>query len=411
MVNASAALQAFNLALAYQGAGMLDEAVASYRQALALQPDFAEAHCNLGVVLENQRKFAEAACCYRSATALRPELAQPWFNLGHVLQEQGQWAEAASCYREVLRREPSYVTAHNNLGVVLYQQRLVDEAIDCFKAAVAWAPDYVDALRNLAQGLGQQGHPEQAIHYYEQVLRIAPGDCDALKRRAFLRESQTAARLLSEERTPAQLREIVDDALAFADENNAPFVEGRRTLACQKGCSWCCKLQVTVTAPEALRIAGYLQANLSADGLAELRTRLKELVAKTAGMGTEERAVSGLPCGLLVDNACSVYPVRPLICRGWNSTDASVCEEATKRPDVRIQCFAPQRAVYDGTETGLIAGLGRAGYLDETYDLCAAVLIALELPHAAEDWLAGEPILASAMRRSFHDDSGRISLL
>ena len=44
--------------------GKLDEAVACYRRALELKPDFAEAHNNLGNALKDQGKLDEAVACY-----------------------------------------------------------------------------------------------------------------------------------------------------------------------------------------------------------------------------------------------------------------------------------------------------------------------------------------------------------
>src|SRR5260370_38915079 len=40
--------------------GRLDEAMAAYRRAIALAPDYAEAYCNLGECLRHKEEFAEA---------------------------------------------------------------------------------------------------------------------------------------------------------------------------------------------------------------------------------------------------------------------------------------------------------------------------------------------------------------
>jgi tetratricopeptide (TPR) repeat protein len=44
-----------NLGAAFKDQGKLDEAIACYRRALELKPDFAEAHNNLGNALERTR--------------------------------------------------------------------------------------------------------------------------------------------------------------------------------------------------------------------------------------------------------------------------------------------------------------------------------------------------------------------
>jgi hypothetical protein len=56
------------LSLPKRALGRLEEAVASYRQALACKPDFAEAHNNLGVALQRLGRQSEALAFYREAS-------------------------------------------------------------------------------------------------------------------------------------------------------------------------------------------------------------------------------------------------------------------------------------------------------------------------------------------------------
>ena len=78
-----------NLGNALKEQGKLDEAVACYRRALELKPDFAEAHNNLGIALKDQGKLDEAVACYRRALELKPDFAEAHDNLGGALEEIG----------------------------------------------------------------------------------------------------------------------------------------------------------------------------------------------------------------------------------------------------------------------------------------------------------------------------------
>ena len=98
--------------------GKLDEAVACYRRALELKPDYAEAHDNLGNALKDQGKLDEAVACYRRALELKPDYAEAHNNLGNALKDQGKLDEAVACYRRALELKPDYAEAHNNLGNV-----------------------------------------------------------------------------------------------------------------------------------------------------------------------------------------------------------------------------------------------------------------------------------------------------
>ena len=78
--------------------GKLEEAVACYRRALELKPDYTEAHNNLGVALKEQGKMDEAAACCRRALELKPDYAEAHSNLGSVLKEQGKWTKRSPAF-------------------------------------------------------------------------------------------------------------------------------------------------------------------------------------------------------------------------------------------------------------------------------------------------------------------------
>ena len=61
--------------------GRLDEAEASCNQAIALKPDYAEAHNNLGNTLKELGRLAEAEVSYKQAIVLKPDLATAYWNL------------------------------------------------------------------------------------------------------------------------------------------------------------------------------------------------------------------------------------------------------------------------------------------------------------------------------------------
>ena len=65
--------------------GQLDEAIAEYRKALQIQPDYAEAHNNLGIALYDKRQLDEAIAEYRKALQIQPDYAMAHNNLGNAL--------------------------------------------------------------------------------------------------------------------------------------------------------------------------------------------------------------------------------------------------------------------------------------------------------------------------------------
>lgn len=170
-----------------------------------------------------------------------------------------------------------------------------------------------------------------------------------------------------------------------------------RELACHRGCAWCCFLQVPVSAPEVLLLAAHLRRTRSPEELAALRRRVAELDDRTHGLDAKQRLAARLPCALLEGGACSVYPLRPLACRGWNSYDDRVCRRAVELgAEPTAHLYTPQTSVTGALLDGLLAGLASEGLQGERLELTAALRIALDAPDAAERWLAGEPLFAPA---------------
>ena len=72
------------------GRGQFDEAIAHYRKALEIKPDFAEAHNNLGSALASRGQVDEAMVHYRQALKIKPDYAEAHNNLGVALASGGQ---------------------------------------------------------------------------------------------------------------------------------------------------------------------------------------------------------------------------------------------------------------------------------------------------------------------------------
>jgi Fe-S-cluster containining protein len=209
-----------------------------------------------------------------------------------------------------------------------------------------------------------------------------------------------AAETLQGSRIPLKLIEIAEHGTAVAEETlgKAMQLERRLPLACKEGCDWCCHLRVGASVPEVVRIVEYLRQTLSPEELRATHERVARRDDERRQMKPAQRAASRPPCVLLVEHRCCAYPARPLTCRGFNSADASACERFVKsagRID-EIPMYRPQQRLMTFVLDGTRAGLQAAGLQDDLLELGAALRIALDVPDAAERWLAGEPVFAPA---------------
>lgn len=152
--------------------GLLDEAVASYRQALAIKPDYAEAYGDLGNVLKEQGKYDQAIASYRRAVALKPDYAKAYINLGVVLQEGGLLDEAACNYQRALAIKEDYVAAHFNLGALHMTLGHTEDALRAFRTAIAIQPDLAPAAHMISVLEGKttdsapQGYIRDLFNHY-----------------------------------------------------------------------------------------------------------------------------------------------------------------------------------------------------------------------------------------------------
>jgi len=168
-----------NLGVVKQHTGLLPEAIAHYRQALEIDPNLAETASNLGSALADAGQTTEAIAEYERALNLKPDCAEALINLGLLREGQGDVAEAVRCYEQAIQANPNCAVAYVNLGIALEEQgeeagANYDRAIASYERAIAIEPNCFDALQNLAYASIRQGRVADAIAYYDRALALQP---------------------------------------------------------------------------------------------------------------------------------------------------------------------------------------------------------------------------------------------
>lgn len=165
-------------------------------------------------------------------------------------------------------------------------------------------------------------------------------------------------------------------------------------VACARGCSYCCSLEVQVQPYEAFTLAAWLRKHFSADRLAATIARLRDNAARTRAMGKAARKRTNIPCALLGDDgACTAYEARPAQCRRFHSLDLAVCKASYANP-ADDDISAPLHAAV-AHNAAVIITQGRhaardAGLDDSSVDMNLALLEALENPKAWRRWRDGK---------------------
>jgi tetratricopeptide (TPR) repeat protein len=157
-----------------QQSGRPADALGFITQAIAGNGKVALYHCNRGVALAALGRFEEAAASYRAALALDPQSAEAFYNLGNALGELGRLADAAAAYREALALRPDYWQALTRLGTVLQEQRQTEAAVECFRRAIALQPNVAHLHANLAGALREQGKFAESASACRVALALDP---------------------------------------------------------------------------------------------------------------------------------------------------------------------------------------------------------------------------------------------
>lgn len=176
------------------------------------------------------------------------------------------------------------------------------------------------------------------------------------------------------------------------DQANGTLMAGEK-IGCSAGCGSCCHQAVDVTIPEAILLA----LEIGRDGdprKPEVRARADEFAARTP----EDRFKKPIRCPMLgVDGRCSVYEMRPVVCRSYYSDSRERCERAFRDitaglGDSGIQSFVlPQ--LFGRAHVAALQGLCKdAGLQWQLVNLIEAVGQIIAEPSIIERWINGEAV-------------------
>jgi tetratricopeptide (TPR) repeat protein len=131
-------------------------------------------------------QWEDAIDAYRRVVAIDPSYAAAWNNLGLLLHRLGRYDEARSAYAAALRESAACAEAAYNLGSLSEDTGDVEEAIRCYRRALDVSPDYADAHFNLAGALSRAGRGDEAVAHWQRYLDLDAGSPWARIARAHL---------------------------------------------------------------------------------------------------------------------------------------------------------------------------------------------------------------------------------
>jgi tetratricopeptide (TPR) repeat protein len=158
--------------------GRPDDALSLIRRVQAAHPSDFWANFALAEVL-GRRKDPDAIGFYRAAIAIRPEAAAAHVNLGLALREiQNRTDEAIDSMRRAVALDPRSLVAQYNLAAWLLRQQRTEEAIVHARIATQLDPQQVLPHRVLGRALAMAGRYCEAAESFRRALKLKPDDAD-----------------------------------------------------------------------------------------------------------------------------------------------------------------------------------------------------------------------------------------
>jgi len=166
--------------------GRLDEAIAAYRAATALDPGHVDAHANLAASLAAQRQFVPALTEADLALALQPAHAGASVTRALILNELQRPGDALDATGQLAADSATRHDALFQRAWSLARLQRMDEARELLERLLAQDPQHWYARFELAAILAHLRRPDEAIAQYDRLLQVRPDDPRAFYNRGLV---------------------------------------------------------------------------------------------------------------------------------------------------------------------------------------------------------------------------------
>ena len=155
--------------------GHYDHAVEWITRAIRLvaRPDYL---ANLGIALKQSGRPDEALQVFDKAVQLKPDDSQAWLRLANVLVALGRKAEALLAFQRVLQLDPRQWDAAYQCGLLLHEAELFEEALSCFNRCDEWRPNHVPTLQARGRALRGLKRFDESLAEVLRADTLAPAD-------------------------------------------------------------------------------------------------------------------------------------------------------------------------------------------------------------------------------------------
>ncbi len=163
------------ISLDHLRAGRKEEAIATLRRVLRVDPDNVDAlHTLAQAYWGDEQRLSDIEALLRRATELAPALVQAWMLLGTLLHQADRAKEAINCYLKAVEIDPGHAGAWSGLGADYAQIGEMDKSANAYEKSVQLQPDLPGVRMSYAHALKALGRQPAALREYRAALALKP---------------------------------------------------------------------------------------------------------------------------------------------------------------------------------------------------------------------------------------------
>lgn len=148
---------------------LLEDLVAAY-------PEDERSHNALAIFLFGQQEYAPAIAEYRAAIAINPDFSPPYNQLGYALRTIGDFAGAEEAFEHYVELIPDQPNPYDSYAELLMKMGRFEESIDQYRAALGVDPNFVASYVGIANNQMFMGRTADARATLDALEGIARND-------------------------------------------------------------------------------------------------------------------------------------------------------------------------------------------------------------------------------------------
>jgi tetratricopeptide (TPR) repeat protein len=168
-----------NRGAALMSIGSVEEAVKSFDEALAIDPDHIESLHNKGVALSELERFEEAVKCFERVTVLSPQFFAAHAGLSEALSNQGRHEDAVKAAQRAIAVDSSTPVGFTDKAFALLKLKRFRDANEAYASAVKCGDSSAETSRLYSISLSQEaldleaeGKPAQALELLNKSVEM-----------------------------------------------------------------------------------------------------------------------------------------------------------------------------------------------------------------------------------------------